>query len=192
MMETGIPVIPSIVTHRQILDVLDKSTRRPYVPVVSRIEDMIFLGVVDRRDLLKLVHQKGRNNVHFMSHIQSHNNPEVKNSMLELNQPTRTITGAISDIWGSIMPSRRSALPEIHNPTNSDSKTRMSRVTLRALQDVDWEETDLEHTILKQVLDEEIDLIHENQEGNVYIDANAWSVPEVGRFWNNTCTSNAT
>ncbi len=30
-------------------------------------------------------------------------------------------------------------------------------------------------------LDEEIDLILEDQEGNVYIDANAWSVPEVGR-----------
>ncbi len=184
MMASDVPVIPSLVTHGQIIDVLEKSSQRHYIPVVSRVEDMIFLGVVDKRDLVKLVHRQGQNNAYFMSHIRSHNiNPELKNSVLVLDEPSWTITGAISDIWGSILPSRRSSTPETHDPTKSGSKKKLSRVTLRALEQVDWEETNLEDAILQQVLDEEIDLIHEDQEGYVYIDANAWSVPEVGVWY---------
>ncbi len=179
MMVTDIPVVPSIVTHGQILDVLERSSHRLYVPVVSRGEDMIFLGVVDKRDLIKLVHRKGQNNAYFMSHIQSHSvNPDVKNSVLVLDQPAWSITGAITGIWGSIMQTRRSALPKTHDPSDVNN-TKLTRVTLRALQESDWEESDLEDAILKQVLDEEIDLIYEDQEGYVYIDADAWSVPEV-------------
>ncbi len=188
MMVTDIPVVPSIVTHGQILDVLEKSSHRLYVPVVSRGEDMIFLGVVDKRDLVKLVHRKGQNNAYFMSHIQSHNmNPDVKKSVLVLDEPAWSISGAISGIWDSIMQTRRSSLPKTRDPSNV-SNPKLTRVTLRALNESGWEESDLEGAILKQVLDEEIDLIYEDQEGSVYIDADAWSIPEVrcggdfGRF----------
>ncbi len=191
MMVTDIPVVPSIVTHGQILDVLGKLSHRLYVPVVSRKEDMIFLGVVDKRDLVKLVHRKGQNNAQFMSHIQSQNmNPDVKNSVLGFEQqPVWSISGAITGMWGSIMQTtRRSVMTGTDDVSELPHKRKLTRVTLKALQESGWEESDLEGAILKQVLDEEIDLIYEDEEGNVFIDADAWSIPEVrfdgffGRF----------